>query len=122
MKASTINATTFKLFRLNADGTASRVAGAVTYSQTSKMAFLNPNSKLRLGATYKARDLASNALDQDGQSGQDLDVHREEGLGDRQTQDLIEAGRQTPRLFSTSVLHLHRIARDIFSEVVTRAT
>jgi hypothetical protein len=71
MKASTINATTFKLFRLNADGTESRVVAAVTYSQTSKKAVLNPNNNLRLGATYKAtfgtgtRDLAGNALDQD---------------------------------------------------------
>jgi hypothetical protein len=42
-------------------------------------------------------------------------------LGDRHTQDLREARRQAPRLFSTSVLHLHWIARGIFSEVVTRA-
>jgi len=71
MKASTINATTFKLFRLNADGTTSRVAAAVTYNRTGKKAVLNPNNNLRLGATYKAtidtgaRDLAGNALDQD---------------------------------------------------------
>ncbi|MBA3387977.1 MAG: Ig-like domain-containing protein [Rubrobacter sp.] len=70
MKASTINATTFKLFRLNADGSKRRVAAAVSYSQTSKKAVLNPNNNLRLGATYKAtittgaRDLAGNALDQ----------------------------------------------------------
>jgi hypothetical protein len=71
MKASTINATTFKLFRLNADGTTSQVAAAVTYSPTSKMAVLNPNNNLSLGRTYKATfgtgatDPAGNALDQD---------------------------------------------------------
>jgi hypothetical protein len=71
MKASTINASTFKLFRLNADGSASRVAAAVTYGQTNKMAFLNPNNNLSLGARYKATfgtgatDPAGNALDQD---------------------------------------------------------
>jgi hypothetical protein len=71
MTASTINATTFKLFRLNADGTTSQVAAAVTYSPTSKMAVLNPNNNLSLGRKYKAtfgtgaRDLAGNALDQD---------------------------------------------------------
>jgi hypothetical protein len=71
MTASTINATTFKLFRLNADGTTSRVAAAVTYNPTSKMAVLNPNSNLSLGRKYKATfgtgatDPAGNALDQD---------------------------------------------------------
>jgi hypothetical protein len=71
MTASTINATTFKLFRLNADGTTSRVAAAVTYSPTSKMAVLNPNNNLSLGRKYKATigtgatDPAGNALDQD---------------------------------------------------------
>jgi hypothetical protein len=54
MKASTINGTTFKLFRLNADGSKSRVAAAVNYSRASKKAVLNPDSSLRLGATYKA--------------------------------------------------------------------
>ena len=70
MKASTINATTIKLFRKHADGTESRVAATVTYNRTGKKAVLNPNNNLRLGATYKvavgtgAKDLAGNALDQ----------------------------------------------------------
>ena len=70
MKASTINGTTFKLFRLKADGSKSRVAAVVSYSRASKKAILNPNNNLRLGATYKAtittgtRDRAGNALDQ----------------------------------------------------------
>ena len=70
MDAGTINGTTFNLFRLNADGTTSRVAAAVSYNRTAKKAVLNPNNNLRLGATYKAvvttgaKDLAGNALDQ----------------------------------------------------------
>ena len=70
MEASTINATTFRLFRLNPDGTKTRVAAAVGYDPTSKKAILNPKDNLRLGATYRAKvgtgakDLAGNALDQ----------------------------------------------------------
>ena len=70
MKASTINTNTFKLFRLNANGTTTQVAATVTYSATSKKAVLNPNINLRLGAKYRAtvgtgaKDLADNALDQ----------------------------------------------------------
>jgi hypothetical protein len=67
---STINATTFKLLRLNADGTTTKVTAAVSYAAATKMAILKPASDLSLGRTYKAtvtsgaQDLAGNALDQ----------------------------------------------------------
>jgi hypothetical protein len=67
---STINATTFKLLRLNADGTTTRVTAAVSYAAATKKAILNPSSNLSLGRTYEAtvtngaQDLAGNALDQ----------------------------------------------------------
>ena len=71
MKASTINATTFKLFKLNADGTTTMVTAAVSYDAATKKAILNPSTNLSLGRTYKAtvttsvQDLAGNRLDQD---------------------------------------------------------
>ena len=67
---STISGTTFKLVRLNADGTTTRVTAAVSYAAATKKAILNPSSNLSLGRTYKAtvttgaQDLAGNALDQ----------------------------------------------------------
>jgi dipeptidyl aminopeptidase/acylaminoacyl peptidase len=67
---STINGTTFKLVRLNADGTTTRVTAAVSYVATTKKATLNPSSNLSSRRTYKAtltsgaQDLAANALDQ----------------------------------------------------------
>lgn len=67
---STINGTTFKLVRLNADGTTTRVAAAVSYDAATKKATLNPSSNLSSRRTYKAtvtsgaQDLAGNALDQ----------------------------------------------------------
>ena len=67
---STITGTTFKLVRLNADGTTTRVTAAVSYAAATKKAILNPASNLSLGRTYKAtvttgaQDLAGNALDQ----------------------------------------------------------
>jgi len=67
---STINGTTFKLVRLNADGTTTGVTAAVSYAAATKKAILNPASNLSLGRTYKAtvttgaQDLAGNALDQ----------------------------------------------------------
>jgi subtilisin-like proprotein convertase family protein len=66
---STINATTFKLVRLNSDGT-TRVTAAVSYVATTKKAILNPASNLGSGQTYKAtvttgaQDLTGDALDQ----------------------------------------------------------
>jgi len=68
---STINATTFKLFKLNADGTTTMVTAAVSYDAATKKAILNPSTNLSLGRTYKAtvttsvQDLAGNRLDQD---------------------------------------------------------
>jgi hypothetical protein len=72
MMASSIitPATTFKLVRLNADGTTTRVTAAVRYDAATKKATLNPSSNLSSRRTYKAtvtsgaQDLAGNALDQ----------------------------------------------------------
>jgi glucose/arabinose dehydrogenase len=67
---STINSTTFKLFKLNADGTTTRITAAVSYDAATKKAILNPSSNLSSGRTYKvtvtsgAQDLKGNALDQ----------------------------------------------------------
>ena len=67
---STISSTTFKLVRLNADGTTTKVMATVSYAAATKKAILNPASNLTSGATYKAtvtsgaQDLAGNALDQ----------------------------------------------------------
>ena len=67
---STIDATTFKLLRLNADGTTTRVTATVSYAAATKQAILDPASDLSPGRTYKAtvtsgaQDLAGNALDQ----------------------------------------------------------
>jgi hypothetical protein len=72
MKASSIitPATTFKLVRLNTDGTTTKVTAAVSYAAATKKAILNPSSNLSSRRTYKAtvttgaQDLAGNALDQ----------------------------------------------------------
>ena len=71
---STINSTTFKLVKLNADGSTTMVTAAVSYDAATKKAILNPSSNLSLGRTYKAtvttgaQDLAGNRLDQDQNS------------------------------------------------------
>jgi glucose/arabinose dehydrogenase len=68
---STITGTTFKLVKLNADGTTTSVTAAVSYASATKKAILNPATNLKSGRTYKAtvttgaQDLAGNALDQD---------------------------------------------------------
>jgi subtilisin-like proprotein convertase family protein len=65
-----VNATTFKLVRLNADGTTTKVTATVSYVAATKKAILNPASNLSSRRTYKAtvttgaQDLAGNALDQ----------------------------------------------------------
>jgi N-acetylglucosamine-6-sulfatase len=72
MMASSITtpATTFKLVKLNADGTTTKVTATVSYNAATKEAILDPATNLSLGATYKAtvtsgaQDLAGNALDQ----------------------------------------------------------
>jgi len=72
MKASSIitPATTFKLVKLNSDGTTTKVMDNVRYDAATKKAILDPASNLSSGRTYKAtvttgaQDLAGNALDQ----------------------------------------------------------
>jgi hypothetical protein len=70
MDASTISATTFKLVRLNSDGTTTKVTAAISYDATTKKAILNPSTNLSSGRTYKAtltsgaQDLFGNGLDQ----------------------------------------------------------
>jgi Bacterial Ig-like domain len=72
MKASTINARTFKLFK---KGSTTKVAATITLQAnlaagTANAATLDPSNPLRRGATYKAvvttgaKDLAGNGLDQ----------------------------------------------------------
>src|SRR5215207_401119 len=48
---STINGTTFKLVKLNSDGTTTRVTATVSYAASTKKAILNPSSDLTSGAT-----------------------------------------------------------------------
>jgi hypothetical protein len=67
---SMINGTTFKLVKLNTDGTTTGVTAVISYDAATKKATLDPSSNLSLGRTYKAtvtsgaQDLAGNALDQ----------------------------------------------------------
>lgn len=67
MKATSINANTVKLYKKSST---TLIPATVTYDAATKKAVLNPDTNLRLGATYKAtvttgtRDLAGNALDQ----------------------------------------------------------
>jgi Bacterial Ig-like domain len=69
MKASTINGTTFKLFK---KGTTTQIAAQVSYNADAETAKLNPTNNLSRGLTYKAvvstgaKDLAGNQLDQNG--------------------------------------------------------
>jgi hypothetical protein len=67
MMASTINKSTFKLFK---KGSTTKVSAAVNYSEATDKATLNPTKALQKGATYKAvvtsgaKDAAGNPLDQ----------------------------------------------------------
>lgn len=67
MKTSTINGTTFKLFK---KGSTTKVAATVSYDASADRATLDPTNSLKAGATYKAvvttgsKDLAGNSLDQ----------------------------------------------------------
>jgi dipeptidyl aminopeptidase/acylaminoacyl peptidase len=67
MKASSVNAKTFKLFE---EDSTTKIAAAVNYSAATDKATLNPTEALRKGATYKAvvtsgaKDAAGNPLDQ----------------------------------------------------------
>jgi hypothetical protein len=69
MKASSINATTFKLFK---KGSKTKLGAAVSYSAATRKAKLNPTKSLQKGATYRAvvttgaKDLAGKSLDQNG--------------------------------------------------------
>ena len=62
---STINGTTFKLFK---KGSTTKIGASVSYDAATKTATLNPTNNLRLGTTYKAvvttgvTDLAGNGL------------------------------------------------------------
>ena len=66
----TIDSTTFKLVKLNADGTTTRLTATVRYVATTNKAILDLASNLKLGATSKAtvatgaQDLQNSALDQ----------------------------------------------------------
>jgi len=70
MMETSINGTTFKLVKLNADGTTTKVTADVSYDVATKKAILNPSGDLSPGGTYKAtvtsgrQDLQNNALDQ----------------------------------------------------------
>ena len=68
MMTSSINGTTFKLFK---KGSTTKLSASVSYDGATKKATLNPTNNLRLGTTYKAvvstgaKDVAGNQLDQD---------------------------------------------------------
>jgi hypothetical protein len=75
MMVSTISRSTFKLFKVNANGTTTQIANApVTLSANGLRATLNPfgtsttllarNTKYKAMITTEAKDLAGNALDQ----------------------------------------------------------
>jgi hypothetical protein len=67
MMASSINGTTFKLFK---KGSTTKLSASVSYDGATKKATLDPTNNLRLGTTYKAvvttgaKDLAGLQLDQ----------------------------------------------------------
>ena len=68
MMASSINQTTFKLFK---KGSTTKLAASVSYDGATRKATLDPTNSLRLGTAYKvvvstgAKDAAGNPLDQD---------------------------------------------------------
>jgi hypothetical protein len=71
MLATSINGTTFKLFK---KGSTTTIAATVSYPDPNSPPYtakLDPTNSLRRGVTYKAvvttgaKDLASNSLDQD---------------------------------------------------------
>jgi hypothetical protein len=67
MMSSSINATTFKLFK---QGSTTQIAATLTYDASTDTATLNPTNSLQGGITYKAvvtsgtKDVAGNPLDQ----------------------------------------------------------
>ena len=72
MLASTINTTTFKLFK---KGSTTQLVAAVSYDASTDTATLNPNRNLTSGVTYKAvvttgaKDSAGSVLDQNPTTG-----------------------------------------------------
>lgn len=67
MQASTVNATSFGLFR---KGSNAKVAASVSYAATNHKATLDPTHTLKRGTyravvTTDAKELAGNRLDQD---------------------------------------------------------
>jgi hypothetical protein len=68
MMSSSINTTTFKLFK---KGSTTKLSALVSYDGATKKATLDPTNNLRLGTTYKAvvttgaKDMAGLQLDQD---------------------------------------------------------
>jgi hypothetical protein len=68
MDSTTIDGTTFKLFK---KGTTTQIAAQVSYNADTHTAKLDPINNLRRGVAYKAvvttraKDLAGNRLDQD---------------------------------------------------------
>ena len=68
MNASTVNATTFELFK---KGTTTKLSATISYDATAHRATLDPTNSLKRGTTYKAvvttgaKDVAGNRLDQD---------------------------------------------------------
>ena len=72
MLASTINTTTFKLFK---KGSTTQLVAAVSYDASTDTATLNPNRDLTSGVTYKAvvttgaKDSAGSVLDQNPTTG-----------------------------------------------------
>ena len=68
MRRSTINVTTFKLFK---KGTTTQIAAQVSYNADTDMAKLDPTNLLKEGVAYKvvvttwAKDVAENRLDED---------------------------------------------------------
>jgi Bacterial Ig-like domain len=68
MDSTTINGTTFQLFK---KGTTTQIPAQVSYNADAETAKLDPTNNLRRGVAYKvvvttwAKDLAENRLDQD---------------------------------------------------------
>jgi hypothetical protein len=71
MDRASLNKSTFKLYKVNTDGTTTQITGVSVSSTTDGLkATLNPDSTLLTNTTYKgvvspgAKDVAGNRLDQ----------------------------------------------------------
>ena len=78
MMASSVNATTFNLFK---NGSTTKLSASVGYDAASKKATLNPTNNLRLGTRYKAV-VSTGAKDLAGQSPGPDHLHNEPGSED----------------------------------------